>query len=309
MIKKILLLILLCSLSVFAIDFKAGDSIKIDSISDDTFVFAGEVEVTGPIEHDLYVFSGRTLVNGAINSNLNIFSGQSLINDDVSGNLNVFSGEVIVDDDVTIYGDAQIRSGKASVNGDFNNLVLSAGEVDFDANVKGTSKINAAELSMNEQRMGAAFGAGLAVGLAAKVLKAIASILFLWVFALILIHFDWSHKIVNHLIKKPLMSIIFGIIFSMLIPLFAVFMAITVIGIPIALFALLAYGIAWLVSGILVIVTIRNYFQWNINEVLALFVYSAIWTLLGIVPFFGLIEYLFTAGVFGSIIGLYLLRK
>jgi len=108
-----------------------GGSIKVDGmVNGDCVTFGGAVTVNGTVMHDVATFGGATLVNGTVKGDVATFGGPVTIEGTVGGEVAAFGGVVRLGDkssvggDISTVGGSVSRAESAQVGGEVKNVDL-----------------------------------------------------------------------------------------------------------------------------------------------------------------------------------------
>lgn len=198
----------------------AGGNIRIHSIiTGDAVIAGGNIDIRKDtvISKDLVVAAGNVYMDGTIRGKAQIMAGKVYLNGIIEKDAR------IVAEDVIIGSGAQIRG----------NLVYESTRVNpaLEGIVFGAKQFTQSPMKARELR-----------DIKANVLKFIFSyillkILFLTVFGFALYSFmeKYIHEVSSIVTKSPWMSLFTGIAFFVLVPIIALILAFTLIGIPVAM--------------------------------------------------------------------------
>ena len=194
----------------------AGGNIRIhSSIVGDAVVAGGNVDIQKDttVGKDLVVMAGNVYIDGAINGRAQITAGKVYLNGNLSGDATIKAREIIVGSGAKIGGNLVYESEKANPS--------------LESIVSGTKQFTQSSLSAKKFRT--------------KILKfaivyVLLKILFLTIFGWIIYTFmeKYAHETSDILKKSPWQSLFTGISFFVLVPIIALILALTIIGIPIA---------------------------------------------------------------------------
>jgi hypothetical protein len=231
-----------------------GDVRVTEATSGALTALGGNVEVEAPVAGPLRVAGGDVKVgpDATIGGTASIAGGDVSVKGPINGNLRVAGGEVTLDGPVT--GNASIASGSLTLgpNARIGGMVeFHGGELHRDpaAQVTGGIIEHARGNAMRHQHeltplerftRGWAWSAGLVV-LAALLAGALPGP---------------SQRLANELRERPWMSALLGLLAFSAIPVAAVLVMITIIGIPIGLLALALYAVLLLVGYVWLAVVI-----------------------------------------------------
>ena len=242
----------------------AGGAAAEDSWGTDTVRFGGTVEVSQPTD-----------------GSLNAAGGQVLVQAPVEGSLRAAGGQIVVGPDAAIAGDAMLAGGDVTVKGAIQgNLHAAGGEVTLDGPVGGDAFVGSGSLTLgpNARIEGKLEfrGSKLTRDPAAQVVGGLvhaptrshrqewkagdrSSPGWLWSLGLVALAAlvagalpGPSQRLAQELRERPWMTTLLGFLALTAIPVGAVLLVITIIGIPIAFLAMILYaallmvGYVWL---------------------------------------------------------------
>jgi len=156
MLKKSLVKIFLASLLVLlpltaaAADIESGNSISVNEVKKDPYLFSQNAYVNSPIQGDLTVFAADTSVEKGVEDSAMIFAGSATIKGNVGRHLRAFAGnanlEGNVGGDAILFGSMVTTTNKSNVGGD---LIAVCNQANASGQVGGATKIyaNTATLS------------------------------------------------------------------------------------------------------------------------------------------------------------------
>lgn len=84
----------------------------------------GTVVVEGPIGGDVRVFAGTVIVRGTVDGDVQVYAGSVQVPGEIRGNLEAYAGTVVLDGEVT--GDVSVASGTLAIDGRVGGVVRSA---------------------------------------------------------------------------------------------------------------------------------------------------------------------------------------
>jgi len=255
----------------------------------DVIIAGGTINISGPVQGDVIVAGGTVKVTGEVAGNVRIAGGTIEINNKVGKNVNVFGGTVVIGPDAEIGWGVLVGAGHIEVRGKIGgnikggagSVILAnevGGNVDLrlgsndsqlilypKANIKGNLTYKApkeAEIKEGAQIAGetayepvtppvAPVKEGLSVSYFVKKIIGLLSLLLVGLIIILLAR-KKSREIGERMLDKPLVSIGWGVVYLIITPIVLILVAITVIGIPLALIILAAYLIALYVTKIFV---------------------------------------------------------
>lgn len=269
----------------------AGGSIVVSgTVRGDLFVAGGEVHITsnGSVEGDLVSAGGSVIINGLVKGNVRVSGGEVVLNNQIDGNVRAASG------DVTLGSSAFIR-------GDFDYYSRNEATIMDGARVGGTTLFHKSGIQRGSGKILAGL---LGFWFFLKFLMMIViSVLAVYVFRRL------TSKVLDRAIAAPGRDFLTGFILLFLVPITAILLCITLVGIPVAILGVLMYVVYLLLTGFLTPVIIGSYINKLITKRPALemnwktIVYGILATfILGIIPFVGgLIWFIIYLIVFGAL--------
>lgn len=254
------------------------------TVTRDLIVLAGDLTITstGRVEGNVNAAVGQADLRGTIRRSVRVAGGDVEISSAVGGDVVVAGGDVTIEDGATVQGDVVVTGGSIEIRGEIGGDVKgSAGSVVIDAPVGGNVEVNSDDV---ELRDGARIGGrlnytsedeaeiddqavvtggidrdaperfGLQDGLVGWLTGTILRVLWLLVAGAVLILLipRACIAVANGVRHRLLPSFGLGLLLLILTPIVVVILLITVIGLPIALIALVAYLAALYLSQVFV---------------------------------------------------------
>jgi cytoskeletal protein CcmA (bactofilin family) len=232
----------------------AGGEVSVEAATDgDLVIFGGEVRVAGTVKEDVYVAGGDVIVNGHVDGNLRVAGGEVQVDTDghIGGNASVAGGEVTIGG--RIDGDLRAAGGSVLLNGLVTGDVRAVGgEVKLGPNARINGKLTysaerelerdaAAEVTGGVERTdwpekssGVHLGGGHWIwtgGLIATALLALALVP------------GFAARVTDTVHDRFGLSMLIGLAALIVVPIAAFFLAITIVGLPVALIVLCSYPI------------------------------------------------------------------
>lgn len=271
--------------------FSAGEKVTLSgTVNGDAYVAGGNVLVDGTINGDLIAAGGNVIIRGTVMDDIRVAGGNVTVSSQVGKNLTVLGGSVTISENSEIAGSlvagvgnlqilAPITRGMTigagtvlignSVGGD---ITAGVGEMSFsqDASVAGNleywSEFDAeipqgASISGSITKHAPPQGTTKAAESAVKgVFEAIsigvtlASFLSALVLGLLLIKFAprYIENVSDNVLNAPARSLLYGLIFLVVVPVLAFFLFITLLFIPLSIVIMILYFLAMYVSKIFV---------------------------------------------------------
>src|SRR3989338_6213605 len=305
-----------------------GGSVNITgSVSEDVFAGGGSVNVLGAVGDDLRAGGGNILVNSKVAGDLIVGGGQVTIggegvggdavigagtlqiNAPVSGDLRIGGGEVLINAPVggNVYfrGDKLTLGSAAVIGGDLNYKSPKEADIQDGARVLGAT--NYTPLKKTAAKDGvksAAIGALIFIFLT-KFLMTLASALVLGLFFK-----RYMLSVVSSIRERPLVELGRGFATVVLLPVSAVVLFITVLGVPLGAIALLGFAALILLGCIVAPIFLGSLvYRWASKtphyEVtwLSILVGAVLYTLLTFIPVLGwLAKFALVLMVIGAVV-------
>jgi len=268
----------------------AAENLNINAqMKDDVYVAGLNVEISGPVEGDVIVAGSNVVINSEIKGNLRVLGGTVIIKGKVAKNVTVAGGMVNLAPEAEIGKSLILAGGNAEINGKVNkNIYGAAGNLSLNGNVLGSAYLAidpdgililypAANIAGNLEytaKQPASIMTGAKIGNEEKftewqIEKETAArhkynLFFLtwWLAALlgalvvglvtVIIFKDFTIKVQKQIDKNILMAILRGLAYLILTPIALLILAITIIGLPLALILGAIYAIVLFLTKIFV---------------------------------------------------------
>jgi hypothetical protein len=255
--------------------YMAGGNVSsAGNVRGDLVVGGGNVIVSGPVGGDLLIGGGSITVTSDVNGDIRVVGGNIAVQGKAGGDVVIGAGQVSVGG-AGVGGDIAIAAGSVTVTAPVNgNIKIGAGEVKIDAPVKGNVEIMAEKVTLGSKALingsliytardqaaiqegakvmgktdftkreapqnvpsAAAIGAFFTIALLVKFLMAlVAAFVFLWIFP------HYAQEIATSFGERPLENLGYGFVGFVVIPVAAVVLCATIIGLPLGALALLCY--------------------------------------------------------------------
>ncbi len=250
----VILLMLLMPSGAQALTFLSGAQPQVDTpIPDDVIASGGVVTINAPVD-SLTVAGGTVVVNAPVREDIIAAGGTLVINGDAGGKVIAAGGDIEVNGNATniLITGSSIRVGSGAVIQ--RDAVLSGGDVTNEGSVMRNLTVSAStfnntgtagNVTFEEQERASPLFSGLFL-----VLLAIGSL----ILGLIFVRFvsDPFIAVVRETERRPVVFTILGFIAHFVTIFVLLIIAITIIGIPIALFLGLLFFAAMLISPLFV---------------------------------------------------------
>lgn len=255
-----------------------GGSININSnIGGDLTIGGGNIMINGDVDGDLRVLGGNIVINGDVEGDILAVGGNIVVNGQVSGSLAITAGGLtingIIDGDVDAEAD-KIKFGKnAIVKGDFT---YASPDVLFDEQ-QVTGSIIEKEVEIKTPTLVDRFSWNIFSGLA----------LLLVGILLVLAVPKLSDGLAGNIKDEFLKSLLYGLITLVVVPVLALLLAITVIGIPLSIMIIVLYAMTIYLSKVFVGLFIGRLILKDVHVVWAAILGILIYLVLADLPILG----------------------
>lgn len=311
----------------------AGGSVRISGpVSGDVIVAGGELQILGPVQGNVRVAGGTVVIDSVIGKNLMVFGGdvelksnaavgwESLVfagNADIRGaiqkTLRAFAGAMLID--APIGGDVVARIGQPDglivsadsvIKGDLTYQAPTPATIVSGAEINGDENFTIVKADNNRipvrQLLYTAGAAFLVVQLVA-----------LWIFGLVLIKLapKFLEKAAKQVQADLWFNLAWGVLWSIISPVFIVVLAISIIGLPISIFLAAILTVTGLVGSIVSSLVVgKQLISWvtkkkfnAISHCQGLILGVFVMLLISLIPVFGsLLKYLIYALGFGAVL-------
>jgi cytoskeletal protein CcmA (bactofilin family) len=258
--------------------YVVADTFTLDGRADrDVFVAARVITINGRIIGSLNAAGGDIDLLGTVGRSVRVLSGSTTITGDVTGDLMIFGGTTVVEPGAEITGDIHVYGGtldmrgtvRGDISGSVNSVTVSGNvggdvratvdrlAVKQDATVDGslvytsrsTASIDgdASVAGAIDRQSVAPWGTGS--GIQAKFFSPLVRMVWLLATgALIIAVAPRLSSALNRNLRRPLQAALVGVLGLVLIPIVAVVLMVTVIGLPASILLMVGYVVALYLS-------------------------------------------------------------
>lgn len=252
----ILLLTLACAVApVAAVEFRSGDDVVIArAIDDDLFASGGTIAVNAPVE-SLTAAGGMIEVNAPVHGDVILAGGSVIIKAPVDGKVIAAGGEIQIDDQVAtnaVMAGGQVTIGENAIIG--RDAYISGGDVQNSGTVTGNLVVSGGTF----ENMGSAGNVKFEqtktdAGDTFPIFEILMTMGFLITGLLLIKYFSGPFTAVSYAIRAdPVKATLLGLGVVLISALLIILLAVSLIGIPIALLMTLVLGVVILLSGLFV---------------------------------------------------------
>lgn len=254
----------------------------VGTVNGDVIAMGGTVNIEGSVTGDVNVTGGNVMVSGTVGDDLRVMGGTVTVTGNITDDVMTCGGTISFSEKSTIGGDFLAAGGMIDLGSKVaGKAIINAGSVVVSGSVALTSEINAGTISITKtaklskltyssqrdliEQSGAVIAekdrkpwqgvdpkagmAAMVVGLMVAKLLAVATWV-LFAVIIILVFRKMLKETAEVVEKKFWMSVGVGFMMLLVVPVAALLAMFTIIGIPIAVMALLLWGMAVYVSGI-----------------------------------------------------------
>lgn len=260
--------------------FAAGETVTIyGTINADAYLVGETIFIDGTVNGDVLAAGGTIMIRGTVSDNVRVIGGTVTVTGEIGGNMTVLSGTTLVTDSATISGsivggsgtldifapvgrgmtfgagqavigsqvDGNILAGvgeltlvnNAVINGDLTYYSDLSSEMKTTGNATVSGTITQRVPIATEESLKKEAGTFLAgVGLFVKTLSLLSAL----VTGMLLVYFapNFTLGVNDKLTKKPIASLLIGILFYVLFPVIVLLLLISLVGIPLAVLFILS---------------------------------------------------------------------
>jgi cytoskeletal protein CcmA (bactofilin family) len=292
--------------------FAAGSTVEVDgTVNGDVYAAGGQVIINGTVNGDVLAAGGSVTVDGTVNGNVRTAGGTVLIDGHVTKNISVAGGNVELAHHAAIDGGVAAASGSlqdsSSVTGNVNAAVgqLTVGS---DAHVGGTVTYWSNQVAtiaggtvagVVTHRIPPARHHAESNWFAGAVFMAFYWLVVSYILALLLTWWLPRHRqaVTSTIRQRPWQSLGWGILGVIVTPVAGIVLAITVIGIPLALSLWALYAVAILLAPVWAIMALQELLSAqiaNVNSFLMLLLAAVVYMLITLIPVLGVLFIIIT---------------
>lgn len=306
--------------------YVAANNVTVDgNINGDLLVAAGTLTMLGRISDDLRVVGGQALISGSIGKNLSFFgvnlsvAKNSMIANSlvamashadlygrVGNNATIYAQTSVIGNEIGgdlsgTFGELQLTD-RAKVSGDLNYESNNEANLSNEAIITGTTNRFFSDKTGPRSKKGKMFRN---VSAPVEIAGFIISFLLGWLMIVLLP--ERKEKILSTFAKKPAKSLLIGALLLCFMPIMLVLLAVSLVGLPLALFLIPTFILLAYLSRILIVLYFGKRFGKRLklpaNELVALFLGLLVYYLLRMVPYLAtLVLLLVTLSGLGSLI-------
>jgi cytoskeletal protein CcmA (bactofilin family) len=244
--------------------FYTGAFIDVSGVIDgDVYATGQSVTISGDVTGDVIAAAQTITISGTVDGDVRLTGQDVSITGEVLRSGTVFAASFTVGDTGTVGDDVVAAAGTVSVDGDIGrDMLVSVGRLDIDGSVGGSVTY----VSDDEARIADGAVAGTVERIDApqtpKVEVSPWAVLLGWFlgvfYALValslimllagLLFPRWLHRVTDHLVPSPWKALLVGFVAAIAVPVALLFLAVTIIGAPLALAGLLVWTVMLLAT-------------------------------------------------------------
>ena len=245
--------------------FAAGEVVRISgTVNGDVYTAGGQVLIDGTVNGSVLAAGGSLEVTGAVTENVRITGGQVVVTGDIGKNLSVAAGNISITDGATIEGNVVAGAGNININapvagdmsaavgqltllekgtigGDLTYVAQEGNDID-ESRVLGTITKRVAP-STHQSEMSKDDVQDSLQGI--TTFFSVVSLISMFIVGLLLVYLypQFMRNTTQTLEETPWKSIGIGFVSMLLMPLIAIMLIVTIVGVPLGVILLLAFGI------------------------------------------------------------------
>lgn len=242
--------------AVIADVMRVGPEIKIiEPITRDALLVGGSITVESPAEGDLILAGGEVIVKADVAGDVRVLGGRVTLDSKIGGNVTVIGGDVMFGKNSNIAGNIFIAAGKTMIDGRVvGNIIARTGEgrdfrVSHTAQINGSVNYRArsenANLTQNSARGGVSFEQAKTPKSADRFFHFFSLLSLFGLLVVGLFFVSLAPKVLRRCLdaslQKPVRDLLWGAGALITTPLVILFLALTLIGLPLAVILLLGY--------------------------------------------------------------------
>ncbi|MFA6520412.1 MAG: hypothetical protein WCT44_02265 [Candidatus Paceibacterota bacterium] len=263
-----------------------GSVVSAGAAGEDLLVAGGTALVSGPVTGDLFVVGGNITVSNQVRGDARIGGGNIIVSGNVMGDALIGGGQIILSGKL-IGGDAAIAGGAVRVDSEVKgNAKIAGGEVYINAPIGGDANIRAEKLTLGPnadiignlkykgakpviiEEGGRVRGDTVFTQLSGRdktnrgiTAGVIGFFTFVFVAKFLMLFFTalliglgfkrYSRELVEKATENPLKELGRGVVTLIVLPVFSVFLLITVVGIPLGIIGFLSFAMLLVFASII----------------------------------------------------------
>ncbi len=321
---------------------RAAETVTVNGdVTGDVWVAGQDVEVNGTVRGNVYAAGNKVIVKGTVTGSVHAAGSTVEVDGTIGGSVYAAGSEVSLKDTSRVAGAVALAGSKVQLGGDITQQVYAAGStVDMSARIGQSANLAGSDISLNDQAKisgdltyrsenEARIANDRAIGgslkhdevkqaehnpVRDKIVAALFGLAFNIVIGLCLV--IWGTRILkvsDTILATDLpAAVLKGIAFTVLTPLALLFVAITIIGLPLAALGAMFYGsllilapalVSYSLGRYILVITTHKDSKKAPNKFQAILAGSLVFTIISLVPIVGgLAEFLLCAAGAGALI-------
>lgn len=221
--------------------FAAGGTVTVlGNVSDDVRILGGTITLQSSVGGDVVIGGGQVIIGGSIGGDTLVGAGSLRVDAPIAGNATMGGGDVYINStisgDTRVYADTVILGPQARLMGAFTYSAEREVTMEDGAQVFGTTERTPLPTEQVREGNGAALMLGLAGAYLMKFLMMLTG-----VFVLYWLLKRYVGTVVDGALAKPFTSLGIGFVALVVMPVVAVILLVTVIGVPLGILVLVGY--------------------------------------------------------------------
>lgn len=140
--------------SALALNYETGDNLtlKEDKVIEDNYLIAGNfVTVKGTVRGDLFAFGSTVNIEGTVEGNVFAVAGNVKVSGKIGKDLYVGAGNLEISKEAEVGNDLFVGAGQIDVNGKVNrNLMAGGGRINLNGEMGGDAKLTVGEINFDQ---------------------------------------------------------------------------------------------------------------------------------------------------------------
>jgi hypothetical protein len=290
--------------------FISGGNVVIDAPIGSLIAVGGDIRVNGPVTGDVIAAGGQVRVNGSVGGKVVLAGGRVDVDANVSRNAVIAGGEVAFGPGARIGRDAQVAAGSFTHRGAVNGSLAVSAETFTNQGTAGSIEVEPTPGTPNDgpREEGDLGAIGAFFALIAAILSLLVTLGYLVLgIVLIAISPGAAREVESRVVSRPVPAFAIGLAALIAAVILGVLLFVTVIGIPIAVFAWLFVIAGVMVAGLVVSLALGRLIAGRTgigeNPYLLFVIGFVILNILYLIPFLGgLVKFVAVCLGFGAIV-------
>lgn len=283
----------------------------------DVYAIGNNLKFAGKVEADILAAGNNiTIETESVGGSIRVAGATILINSNVERNINAVAASVEIKEGTKAKG-IYVASGDVNFNGEAEDLFVNADTVTINGTVTGNVKVNCSKLIIGENaRVDGTFEVRgeeepiilgdfdsskitfdkiitdydneslfAGINIAGKIISLITAIIFCILITLFCSRYN--NRACEKLEHRGWLPFLIGFATLIVLPIAAVLLCITIVGIPISVISLIIYGILIYLAPVFTGIILGRFILKNMNEYLSAIIFTLIVKIITFIPYVG----------------------